>query len=70
MIFSYTALQLRSRPKINVEVVIFRQISQDSHLVAVEGHTPEEGHQHQIQDGDLLVSVLPSECFTFVELSA
>lgn len=28
--------------------------------------TPEEGHRHQIQDGDLLVSVLPSECFTLL----
>lgn len=34
--------------------------------MAVEGQAPEEGHRHQIQDGDLLVSVLPSECLTLL----
>lgn len=42
------------------------QSPQDSHLVAEEGQTPEEGHQHQIQNGDLLVSLLPSECLTLL----
>lgn len=65
MIFSCTALELTSRRKINA-VVIYRQTSQDSHLVAVKGQTPEEGHQRQIQDGDLLVSVLPSESLTLL----